>query len=126
FPFEVVATPSGGRITTEHRCTCRTMGERPPVTPEMLGDLVEASSEVHAPICIDSTRSVDFATYEALEATLLGRLASGEAVEACLDVPALDGAPRAIFEEAAARLQGVMGKTRAAHAMGWAGDGLRW
>jgi len=31
FPFGLTATPDGGRVTTEHRCPCRTMGERPPI-----------------------------------------------------------------------------------------------
>jgi hypothetical protein len=34
FPFGLVATPDGGRVTTEHRCPCRTLGERPEITPE--------------------------------------------------------------------------------------------
>ena len=31
FPLGLVATPSGGRITTEHRCPCPTLGDRPPL-----------------------------------------------------------------------------------------------
>ena len=31
FPFGLTATPDGGRVTTEHRCPCRTMGDRPPI-----------------------------------------------------------------------------------------------
>ena len=34
FPFGLVATPDGGRITTEHRCPCRTLGARPAITVE--------------------------------------------------------------------------------------------
>lgn len=35
FPFNLVATPEGGRITTEHRCPCRTLGPRPLLTAEV-------------------------------------------------------------------------------------------
>ena len=34
FPLGLVGTPSGGRITTEHRCPCRTMGDRPDIDPD--------------------------------------------------------------------------------------------
>ena len=34
FPLGLVATPNGGRITTDHRCPCRTMGDRPEIRPE--------------------------------------------------------------------------------------------
>ena len=31
FPLGLAATPNGGRITTDHRCPCRTMGDRPEI-----------------------------------------------------------------------------------------------
>jgi hypothetical protein len=34
FPYALTATPSGGRISTQHRCTCRTLGPLPPVRAE--------------------------------------------------------------------------------------------
>ncbi|MEM7609077.1 MAG: hypothetical protein AAF411_27325 [Myxococcota bacterium] len=34
FPLGLVATPDGGRITTRHRCPCRTLGERPALQGE--------------------------------------------------------------------------------------------
>jgi len=34
FPFGLISTPDGGRITTEHRCPCRTLGDRPLIEPE--------------------------------------------------------------------------------------------
>ena len=34
FPISLTATPAGGRITTEHKCPCRTLGERPLLTVE--------------------------------------------------------------------------------------------
>ena len=35
FPFNLVSTPEGGRVTTEHRCPCRTLGVRPLLTAEV-------------------------------------------------------------------------------------------
>jgi Fe-S-cluster containining protein len=32
FPISLTATPEGGRVTTEHKCPCRTLGERPVLT----------------------------------------------------------------------------------------------
>ena len=32
FPISLTATPDGGRVVTEHKCPCRTMGERPLLT----------------------------------------------------------------------------------------------
>ena len=29
FPLGLTATPDGGRVTTRHRCPCRTLGRRP-------------------------------------------------------------------------------------------------
>jgi hypothetical protein len=47
FPFGLVATPDGGRITTEHRCPCRTLGTRPAITPESaLSSLVDAAGRL--------------------------------------------------------------------------------
>ena len=34
FPLGLAATPVGGRITTDHRCPCRTMGDRPEIRPD--------------------------------------------------------------------------------------------
>src|SRR5258708_5447875 len=31
FPYRLIATPQGGRVVTEHRCPCRTLGDRPPI-----------------------------------------------------------------------------------------------
>lgn len=34
YPYLLVATPDGGRVGTDHRCPCRTLGERPALTAE--------------------------------------------------------------------------------------------
>jgi hypothetical protein len=35
FPFGLIATPLGLRITTEHRCPCRSLGPRPPLDVDL-------------------------------------------------------------------------------------------
>ncbi len=101
FPYGLVATPDGGRITTEHRCPCRTLGARPWI------DLVEAEHALTAGrgrvdadarigprVRLGTRRSVSWATYREQEGALLARLARGEKPEAVLDaapLPALRG-----------------------------------
>lgn len=44
FPLGLVATPMGGRVTTRHRCPCRTMGARPALTGDsVVGSLLKPS-----------------------------------------------------------------------------------
>lgn len=81
FPLGLTATPTGGRITTRHRCTCRTLGERPPVTPEdsresLLdpeGEL-ESDRDIENRIYLSEERSITFADWEAREVKILQQL----------------------------------------------------
>lgn len=74
FPFLIMKTPRGARVGTDHRCPCRTMGERPLLDvddierscADVRGHLISDGS-VPNRIRIASRRSVSFATYEALE-----------------------------------------------------------
>lgn len=100
FPFELVATPEGGRVSTMHRCPCRTMGDRSPI------DLAEAEAALRGPggrlsasrrvdrVRLRGRRSVSFARYRAVESALLARLAGDEPILDALGVaplPALEG-----------------------------------
>lgn len=85
FPYGLVATPEGGRITTEHRCPCRSLGVRPAITPEgALSSLVDAAGRlspngrVGPRVSLALGRYVGFARYRALEAELIARLLGGE------------------------------------------------
>lgn len=100
FPLGLVATPAGGRVTTEHRCPCRTMGERPlldeeSVRPPLLDEkgALKADRRIKR-VSLSHDEKVDFDVYRALEAEMLGRLAAGERIEDVLDAepfPELDG-----------------------------------
>ncbi len=83
FPYRLIATPVGGRVGTEHRCPCRTLGERPPIDP---ADAL-ASLSVNGRLVADARvervrlakgRVVSFARWAALEAELLARLRAGD------------------------------------------------
>lgn len=83
FPFGLVETPTGQRVTTEHRCPCRTLGPRPPIDHgEAAAALSRGSggprADLVAPLTIrlrDDLR-VPFARYERIEGELLDRLAT--------------------------------------------------
>jgi Fe-S-cluster containining protein len=83
YPFLLAATPSGGRIGTDHRCPCRTMGERPQLTVEAaLPSLLDRSGRLSADrriegrIAIAARRSASFARYEAIEHALFDALSA--------------------------------------------------
>lgn len=90
FPFALVATPVGGRVSTRHYCPCRTMGDREPIVPA-------AALEVSVPGAADRTvrnklpfaegQSVDLEEWQAIEGPMLERLAKGDKPEDVLGVP---------------------------------------
>lgn len=81
FPFGLIATPEGGRITTHHRCPCRSLGARPPLSPEeaeaSLRDgagRLRTDGSVHQRVQLAPGRSVTFARYRVIEQGLLDAL----------------------------------------------------
>jgi hypothetical protein len=91
YPYGLVSTPFGGRVTTEHRCPCRTLGERPPL------DLADAEASLRdqsgrlevdevAPrrVALTVELRVSFERYAALEAQMQERLLRGERIERVL------------------------------------------
>ncbi|MBK8169858.1 MAG: hypothetical protein IPK60_05895 [Sandaracinaceae bacterium] len=98
FPFGLVSTPSGMRVTTEHRCPCRTLGERPLLKAsevrQIFPEVDEPDLLVDYPIAMNVATELSFAEYEYIERELLTRLAAGDDA---LDVlvaspwPSLDG-----------------------------------
>ncbi len=95
FPYGAVATPAGVRVTTAHRCPCRTLGARPPL------DAAEAARSLagedggilkHATIGdrvpLTTRTSMSFARYEVAEAAWIERLGRGEPVASVLGTTA--------------------------------------
>src|SRR5262245_44144401 len=90
FPFGRVRTTVGVRAITDHRCPCRTMGERAEVRA---ADVPSGPASV-APsrIALDARRRVPFRTYaRAHEAPLVDALVRGELEVLGAPFPALDG-----------------------------------
>jgi hypothetical protein len=131
FPYVLASTPRGGRVSTNHRCPCRTLGERPPLRlDEAAGSLTDrggrlwADVEVGARVALAAGRRVAFATYEAVEADLFARLtASGDPFDA-LDarpLPPLDGPG---WDALGHSLRAEVDGSAAGEAFGWFGDAL--
>ena len=83
FPLGLTATPEGGRITTRHRCTCRTLGPRPPLSAENAENSLshrgrlQADRRVGAKVRVGERKRVAFDRYAAMEAELLEKLEAG-------------------------------------------------
>ncbi len=83
YPLGLAATPAGGRITTRHRCTCRTLGDRPELDPDavapslMTGGRLKADRKIGDRIRWTERGRIGFAKYTRREEELLARLESG-------------------------------------------------
>ncbi|MET0287221.1 MAG: hypothetical protein ABW352_22240 [Polyangiales bacterium] len=93
FPYGLIATPDGGRITTEHRCPCRTLGARPLLSvDDALGSLVDSAGRlspngrVGARVQIADGKTLAFARYRAVEAKMIETLLMGADPLKVLDV----------------------------------------
>ena len=78
FPLGLVATPVGGRITTDHRCPCRTMGERPDIEPAAVEPSVTDGGRLIADrhikrIPLQAKKEIKFSEWEPIEAEYLRR-----------------------------------------------------
>ncbi len=87
FPFGLTATPLGGRVTTSLRCSCRTLGERPEISPELAEQALtfpsgrmSADQRVADSIELEPGKWVEFSVYAAQEADLLRDLGSAPTV----------------------------------------------
>lgn len=81
FPFGLVSTPEGGRITTEHRCPCRSLGARPALQPEAVepwlldsAGRLFANGNVGPRVPITRTSRVAFSRFRLLEQDTISRL----------------------------------------------------
>ncbi len=152
FPYGLVETPHGGRVTTAHRCPCRTLGARPLLD---LADAARSLGHVEAravasnaadadeasALRLTASRSIPFAAYVAHEADALARLERGDhvptvlthlaalagddvraAVE-CDALPTLDAASPP-WLEIAYRYRGMVDGSRCGAALAWFGDAL--
>ncbi|MGB5694868.1 MAG: hypothetical protein WBM46_04375 [Polyangiales bacterium] len=131
FPYALTATPAGGRVSTQHRCTCRTLGPLPPVTIEGARPcLLDAHGELrfeHAvfdEVLWSARETLSFAEYAEREVGLMRMLVEGSGLRTVLDAkpfPTLRGMSwGAVVEE----LLAFRGPSRAAVAARWFADAL--
>jgi hypothetical protein len=128
FPLGLVATPVGGRITTEHRCPCRTMGDRPPIAPEDVepsvsddGGRLFADRRVNR-IPLRSKEQLEFSDWERLEARYLRRLQGREPLLRVLDAKPFPKLRGSSWAKQAAEFIDARDGSQFGVAMAWVGD----
>ena len=131
FPYGLVSTPLGGRITTEHRCPCRTLGARPALDREdaerSLCDQsgrLEVDEAAPARMPMAKGQRLAFARFAALEAELLARLARGERAEKVLAAEPFPKLAESSWPKVAAELLATDDRSRGGGAMAWVADAV--
>ena len=128
FPLGLVATPVGGRITTEHRCPCRTMGDRPEIRPEEVEpSIADGGSRLIADrrikrIPIKPKKNIKFSEWEPIEAEYLRRLNGREPVHRILDAKPFPKLHGSSWEAQATEFIGARDGSQFGVAMAWMGD----
>jgi len=130
FPFGLVATPAGGRITTSHLCTCRSVGSPPIALDEAeaaLGDVkgrLIADTRVTTSLPIRDDRVEPYEAYVQREEELIARLLGGSDARTVIETfePArID--PARLAPLARALVQAPW-QTRGGAMLGWLGAGI--
>lgn len=130
YPFGLVATPEGGRVTTEHRCPCRSMGDPALLEPSSAEPSVKnAAGRLRATDRVASIRlkgrsTVPFSRWVALEQGLIAALNRGVRPEKVLDRDPFPDLRRASWLAIGADYQEVEGSSRAGVAFQQFGDAL--
>jgi hypothetical protein len=120
FPYRSIATPEGTRIGTEHRCPCRTMGDRPAL------DFADARASTRGSFDVKVTEIelapgevVSFAAYLPIEASLVDRLLAGDRALGVEAFPALD---TATWTDVAHHYRSKLDGSACGDALAWFGD----
>ncbi len=133
FPLGLAATPTGGRVTTRHRCPCRTLGRRPllvaedaaPSLRDKKGKLT-ADRDIGNSIRLTQKKKVAFAEWTKLEEELLTRLAAGESPMAVLDQKPFPKLHRSSWKlEAKEMMDEGADDTRFGSALAWFAQSIR-
>lgn len=131
FPYALTATPPGGRITTQHRCTCRTLGALPPVSVDVARPCLLYSDGKLKPehavldeVAWSPTESLSFAEYAAREAGLIEALIEGKNLMTVLGAPPFPRLRGTSWPEVADELLAFRGPSRASAAARWFGDAI--
>ncbi len=128
FPIGLVATPDGGRITTEHRCPCRTMGDRPTLEPEAVFDSIcdggkkpVADRRVKR-IPLARGKQIDFADWTPIEEEYMTRLRGRETLLDVLDAKAFPKLKGSTWEKQGREFIDARDGSQFGVAMAWIGD----
>jgi hypothetical protein len=131
FPFGLVATPHGGRVTTEHRCPCRTLGNRPALdlaeAEESLregGGRLRVDDRISRRVRLTRKRSISFDRYVRIEQELLERLNRGLDPHKVLKAEMLPRLDTSSWPVQAGELIDMSDDTAGGEAMAWFGDAL--
>jgi hypothetical protein len=131
FPYGLIATPEGGRITTEHRCPCRTLGERPPLAvDDALRSLVDLAGRlspngrVGSRVQLADGKTLAFARYRAVEAQMIEALLLGADPLVVLDVKPLGKLDGEKWKKIVRELKEDRDGTAYGEALMWFGNAL--
>lgn len=123
FPFVLVETPTHLRGVTEHRCPCRSMGERAPITAERVREACSTKPDrtLLSTLARDPHSEMSIDEYEALEAPVLEALAAGVDPIEVLGTPPI---PKTAAKTLGFKYLREAGESRFAYALGRFGRGL--
>lgn len=131
FPFGLTRTPQGARITMEHRCPCRTMGERPELTSDVAlesvtdrGGRLVFDTEVGNQLKLNKSKRISFSKYLELEALMFERLFAGQDALEVLGVEPMPTLPQASWGDVGHLFRAEIDLTAGGAAQGWFGDTL--
>lgn len=131
FPYALVDAPDGLRVTTPHRCPCRSLGVRAPLTPALVREEIAIDgvplpvvARVGPSVRIDGAREQPFEHWRTLEAQLLTRLAEGEEPARVLAVTPFPELTRGDWEDFADTLADGALDSSFAVARAWVGDAI--
>jgi hypothetical protein len=133
FPYGLVDTPLGRRVTTEHRCPCRSLGgdSRPPIdladASACLQDRdgqLEADGEVPDAVSMSRATTAPFSEYAMIEADMLRRLAEGVRAEDVLDADPLPDCNRLEWTACGRDFVGMQDGSAGGVALAWFGEAL--
>lgn len=131
FPYALTATPSGGRISTQHRCPCRTLGPRHEISVDVARPcLLDAEGELKPEHAVSETvlwsaaESLPFHAYEDREARLIESLLEGRSLGGALEAAPFPALVGTTWLEVADEMLAFHGAARAAVAARWFGDAI--
>ena len=131
FPYGLLATPDGARVTTEHRCPCRTLGDRRPLNlkearrslSDEKGNL-EVDRVAPEEVPISAGALMPFDEYRKHEKELIRRLLAGERAEDVLAAEVLPPLAEDAWPNLAVGFYDMDDQSAGGIGLSWFGDAL--